>query len=208
MEDVLAVYTRPEDPQYPIICLDERPVQLVAETRTPIPAAPGQPARVDYEYERRGTANVFLCCAPLVGWRQVTVTAQRCRRDWAAVIQHLVDVQFPEAARIVLVQDNLNTHTAGALYEAFPPAEARRLAERLEFHYTPKHGSWLNMAEIELSVLTRQCLRQRLPDLETLRAESTAWQDRRNHRLGSIDWRFTTDDARIKLKHLYPSIME
>jgi hypothetical protein len=208
MEDVLEVYTRPVDPRRPVVCLDERPVQLVGETRSPIAAQPGQPERVDYEYVRHGTANLFLCCTPLTGWRQVTVTAQRCRTDWARIVKDLVDRQFPAAERIVLVEDNLNTHTAGSLYEAFPPAEARRLVERIEFHYTPTHGSWLNMAEIELSVLSRQCLGQRIPDIDTLRSETAAWEERRNTRAGPIDWRFTTDNAHINLKRLYPSVQQ
>lgn len=208
MEDVLSVYTRPYDPRYPQVCLDEIPKQLLRETRAPLPMQPGQPARHDYEYEREGVVNVFLVCEPLRGRRWVEVTERRTKADWARQIQRLVDERYPEAERIVLVQDNLNTHTPAALYECFPPAEAKRLVDKLELHYTPKHGSWLNMAEIELSVLSRQCLDQRVPDFATLGAEVAAWQARRDAKAGAIDWRFTTDDARIKLKRLYPSVHE
>ncbi len=206
MEDVLEVYQRPYDPLRPVICLDEISKQLLADTRDPLPLQPGQPERADYEYERHGTANLFLCCEPLRGWRQAMVTARRTKPDWAQAIKELVDVHYPEAERIVLVLDNLNTHTPGALYEAFPPAEAKRLADKLELHYTPKHGSWLNIAEIELSVLSRQCLNRRIPDQVTLAHEVAAWVAHRNATGGRVDWRFTTDDARIKLKRLYPSI--
>ena len=208
MEDVLAAYTRPHGPRRPLICLDEVSQQLLADARPPIGPAPGRPRRVDYEYERRGTANLFLVCEPLRGWRHVTVSDRRTRLDWAACIKDLVDVRYPEAEKIVLVQDNLNTHTPGSLYEAFPPAEAKRLADRLEIHYTPKHGSWLNIAELELSVLARQCLDRRIPDRHALEQEVAAWEAERNALGGRIDWRFTTDDARIKLKRLYPSIDE
>jgi transposase len=206
MEDVLAVYTRPYDPKRPQVCLDEVSKQLLAEKRAPLPVRPGRAKRVDYEYERKGTANLFLWCEPLTGWRQVRVTERRTRRDWAHVIKDLIDVQYPEAERIVLVLDNLNTHTPGSLYEAFPPAEAKRLADKLEIHYTPKHGSWLNVAELELSVLARQCLDRRIPDRESLEREVAAWEAERNALSGKVDWRFTTDDARIKLRRLYPSI--
>ena len=206
MEDVLEVYTRPYDPRRPQVCLDETSKQLVADTREPLPAAPGQPARVDYEYERKGTANLFMVFEPLTGHRQVKVTARRTAVDFAYVIQELVDVQYPQAEKIVLVLDNLNTHTPASLYEAFAPAEARRLMERLEIHHTPKHGSWLNMAEIELSVLARQCLDRRIPDPTTLAQEVAAWERQRNAAQCRVDWRFTTHDARIKLKRLYPSI--
>jgi len=206
MEDVLEVYQRPYDPRFPQVCLDEISCQLLADTRPPEPVAPGQPARQDYEYQRHGVANIFLCSEPLRGWRQATVTERRTKIDWAGVIKKLVDVHYPEAERIVLVMDNLNTHTPGSLYEAFPPEEARRLTEKLEVHYTPKHGSWLNIAEIELSALRRQCLDRRLPDGATMAAEVQAWQDKRNTAGGTVDWRFTTADARIRLKHLYPSI--
>jgi hypothetical protein len=206
MEDVLAVYTRPYDPKRPQVCLDEVSKQLLAEKREPLPVRPGRAKRVDYEYERKGTANLFLWCEPLTGWRQVRVTERRTRRDWAHVIKDLIDVQYPEAEQIVLVLDNLNTHTPGSLYEAFPPAEARRLADKLELHYTPKHGSWLNVAELELSVLARQCLDRRIPDRESLEREVAAWEAERNALGGKVDWRFTTEDARIKLRRLYPSI--
>jgi DDE superfamily endonuclease len=208
MEDILEVYTRPYDPRRPLVCLDEMPEQLLADVRPPWPPHPGQPERVDYEYERRGTANLFLACEPLAGRRWVAVTDRRTAVDWAQQIQALVDERYPEAERIVLVVDNLNTHTPAALYETFPPAEAKRLADKLELHYTPKHGSWLNIAEIELSILSRQCLNRRLPDKATLRAEVTAWQDRRNAAGGTVDWQFTTEDARLKLKRLYPSLQE
>jgi len=206
MEDVLEVYTLPFDPQRPQVCMDELSKQLVGETRTPIPAAPGQPARYDYEYVRNGVGNLFLFFEPLAGWREVKVTARRTMLDWAAAVRELVDVHYPEAEVIVLVMDNLNTHGIGSLYEAFPPAEARRLAKKLEIHHTPKHGSWLNMAESELSILARQCLDQRIPDLEQLRREVSAWQDERNQAETPMIWRFTTEDARIRLARLYPSL--
>ena len=208
MEDILEVYTRPYDPRRPLVCMDEMPEQLLADTRLALPPQPGRPARVDYEYERRGTANLFLGCEPLVGQRWVAVTDRRTAIDWAQQIKHLVDVRYPEAERIVLVRDNLNTHTPGSLYEAFPPATAKRLADKLEIHYTPKHGSWLNIAEIELSLLSRQCLDRRIPDTATLQAEVTAWATRRNAAAGPVDWQFTAADARIKLKRLYPTIQE
>jgi hypothetical protein len=208
MEDVLEVYTRPYDERFPQVCLDEKSKQLVGEVREPLAVSPGRPARYDYEYEREGTANLFIVSAPLAGWRHISVTERRTKLDWAHCIKELVDVHYPEAEKIVLVLDNLNTHTPAALYEAFAPAEARRIARKLEIHYTPKHGSWLNMAEIELSVLARQCLDQRIPDQETLAEEVSAWEVERNAAESSIDWRFTTADARIKLKHLYPEIME
>jgi hypothetical protein len=204
MEDVLGVYTRPYDPRRPLVCMDEMPEQLLADVRPPLPMRPGHPERVDYEYERRGTANLFLFCEPLVGRRWVDVTDRRTAVDWARQIEDLVDVRYPEAEVVVLVADNLNIHTPGSLYEAFPPEDARRIAGKLEIHYTPKHGSWLNMAEIELSVLSRQCLDRRLPDKSTLETEVAAWQDRRNAAGGAVDWQFTAEDARIKLKHLYP----
>jgi hypothetical protein len=208
MEDVLSVYCRPYDPDQPLVCLDETSKQLLAHTREPIPAQPGSPAREDHEYERRGVANIFVCCEPLAGWRMARVTERRTRRDWAAIVQELVDQRYPDAERIVLVQDNLNTHTIGSLYEAFAPEEARRLAAKLEIHPTPVHGSWLNIAEIELSVLARQCLDRRIPDRESLEAEVAAWQADRNTKPKAVDWQFTTADARIKLKRLYPSVQE
>lgn len=204
MEDVLEVYRRPYDPRFPQVCLDEVSTQLLADTRPPQPPAPGRVAREDYEYRRQGVANLFLCCEPLRGWRRTTVTERRTRQDWARVIKGLVDEDYATAERIVLVLDNLNTHTLGSLYEAFPPAEARRLAEKLEIHHTPKHGSWLNIAEIELSILRRQCLTRRIPNYQILSREAAAWDARQNARAGTVTWRFTTADARIRLKHLYP----
>jgi len=206
MEDVLEVYQRPRDAQRPVVCLDEQSKQLIRETRTPIPAVPGRSERVDYEYERNGTANLFMLFAPLEGWRHVQVTGRRTKLDFAEVIRQLVDVHFPHADKIVLVMDNLNTHKPASLYEAFPPAEARRLVEKLEIHYTPKHGSWLDMAETELSILTKQCLDRRIPDAPTLVREVAAWEAQRNAAQSTIDWQFTTDKARTKLKRLYPSI--
>jgi len=205
-EDVLAVYRRPYDPRRPQVCMDELSKQLLSDATPPLPMTAGRPQCSDYEYVRNGTANLFMLCEPLRGWRQVTVTARRTKRDWAHCVRALVDVHYPDAECIVLVLDNLNTHTPAALYEAFPPAEARRIAERLEIHHTPKHGSWLNMAEIELSVLSGQCLDCRMADQATLREEVAAWNMDRNTIGKGIDWRFTTADARIKLKHLYPSI--
>jgi hypothetical protein len=207
MEDVLAVYTRPYNPHRPQVCLDETSRQLLAQVTAPLPVAPGRPAREDYEYVREGVCNVFLVCEPLRGWRQVMVSQRRTRIDWARCVKELLDVHYPHAEQLVLVQDNLNTHTPASLYEAFEPAEAKRLADRLELHYTPKHGSWLNMAEIELAVLAEQCLdRRRLADRVTLEREVAAWQAARNATGRGVDWRFTTEDARIKLKHLYPAI--
>lgn len=206
MEDVLEVYQRPYDPRRPQVCLDETSKQLTRETRTPLPAEPGHPARVDYEYERNGTANLFMLFEPLRGWRHVAVTERRTKIDFAHVIRDLVDVHYPAAQTIVLVMDNLNTHKAASLYEAFPPAEARRLIEKLEIHYTPKHGSWLDMAETELGVLSRQCLDRRIPDRDALSREVAAWKHARNTAASKVTWRFTAPDARIKLKTLYPSI--
>jgi len=207
MEDVLDVYTRPYDPRRPVVCLDETSVQLVAETRAPLPMAPGQPARFDYEYERNGVAAMFMITEPLQGWREVVVGDHRTAIEFAHVIKHLVDVHFAHVEQIVLVMDQLNVDTPGSLYEAFPPAEAKRLASKLEIHHTPKHGSWLNMAEAELSVLTRQCLDRRIPDFDALVDEVSAWGHERNVIQSDIGWRFTTDDARIKLKRLYPAIL-
>ncbi len=206
MEDVLEVYHLPCDPQWPQICMDEQPVQLLKETRSPIPAAPGKPQQYDYEYERAGTANIFMFVEPLGSWRHAEVTERRTAVDWAHQIRELVDVHYPETEGIRLVMDNLNTHTVASLYEAFPAEEARRLAQKLEIHYTPKHGSWLNIAEIELSAMTRQCLNRRIPDRTTLTSEVATWEQERNGRQKGVDWRFTTKDARIKLKRLYPNI--
>jgi hypothetical protein len=204
MEDVLDVYTRPYDPRFPQVCLDETHTQLLGEVRDPLPATPGRVARHDPEYVRGGVANLFLVCEPLRGRRHVTVTARRTAVDWAHCIKDLVDVRYPDAERVVLVLDQLNTHTTASLYEAFAPTEAKRLADRLEIHHTPKHGSWLNMAEIEFSVLVRQCLGQRLATIEAVHHAVRAWEDARNAAESRIDWRFTTADARIKLRHLYP----
>jgi DDE superfamily endonuclease len=208
MEEVLDLYRQSEDPNYPLVCFDETSKQLTKETHIPQAAEPGQVAREDYQYERNGTANLFIFSAPLLGWRHVEVTEQRTQIDYAQQMKWLVDVGFPGALQIRVVQDNLNTHVKASLYKAFEAPEARRILERLDFHYTPKHGSWLNMAEIELSVLSRQCLDRRIPDLETLKTEVAAWETRRNDTANKIDWQFTTQDARIKLKHLYPSFEE
>ena len=205
MEDVLAVYTRPRDPDYPLVCLDETSKQLLAETRVPIPMKPGRAARFDYEYERNGTANLFMMFAPLEGWRHVKVTDRRAAVDYAHVLKDLADTHFPDANTIVLVQDNLSTHTKASLYEAFPAAEARRLVERFEWHYTPKHGSWLDLAESELGVLSSQRLDRRIPDKQTLIEEIAAWECDRNAHHTKANWHFTTSKARVKLKHLYPS---
>jgi len=206
MEDVLAVYTRPHDPARPLVCLDETSKQLVGETRPAVPMAPGRPARHDYEYRRNGIANLFMAFAPLEGRRHVKVTARRTAIDYAHMLRDLSDVHFAGAEKIVLVQDNLNTHAPASLYEAFPPGDARRLVERFEWHYTPKHGSWLNMAEAELAVLASQCLNRRIPNPKALEREVSAWQTTRNSHKAKADWRFTTDNARIKLKTLYPAI--
>jgi hypothetical protein len=208
MEDVLDVYVRPYDPRRPQVCLDETSRQLLAEVRPPLPPAPGQPARHDPEYAREGVVNLFLVCEPLRGWRTVSVSDQRTRLDWARCVRDLVDGHFPEAETVVLVMDQLNTHSPASLYEAFPPAEAKRIADKLEIHYTPKHGSWLNMAELELSALQRQCLDRRLGDRATLERQVVAWAAARNAAAAAIDWRFTTADARIKLKRLYPAYQE
>lgn len=205
MEDVLDVYTRPYDPRRPQVCLDEISLQLLGDVAEPVPMQPGRTAREDYEYTRHGTANLFLCYEPLRNWRHITVTERRTKIDWAHCIKDLVDVHYPEAERIVLVMDNLNTHSPASLYEAFPPVEAKRLADRLEIHHTPKHGSWLNVAEIELSVLDRQCLDRRIPSMEILSQEAAAWEEERNASGTGVDWRFTSADARIKLRRLYPA---
>jgi hypothetical protein len=204
MEDVLEVYHRPHDPERPVVCLDETTKQMIKETRVPIPAAPGRKARHDYEYERNGVASLFMMFAPLEGWRGVKVADRHAAVDYAHVLRELSDTHFPDATNIVLVQDNLSTHTPASLYTAFPAAEARRLAERFEWHYTPKHGSWLDMAESELAVMATQCLDRRIPDKPTLIAEVAAWQNNRNKRGVKADWRFTPQDARVKLKTLYP----
>jgi hypothetical protein len=206
MEEVLEVYHRPHDPACPLVCLDETSKQLIKETRVPIPARPGRPARTDYEYERNGTANIFMLFAPLDGWRHVTVTDRHAAVDYAHLLKDVSDRWFPDAAKIALVQDNLSTHKPASLYEAFPPAEARRLVERFEWHYTPKHGSWLNMAETELSVLSSQCLDRRISTRQRLIDEITAWEAARNKHHAKADWQFTTADARVKLKRLYPSL--
>jgi hypothetical protein len=206
MEDVLDVYKRSYDPKRPMVCFDERPKQLVGEMRKPIPVAPGKPARYDYEYKRNGVANLFIMSEPLAGKRQVEVTDRRTKKDWAWCMRELVDKIYPQADSIVLVMDNLNTHKKASLYEAFQPAEAKRIADKLEIHHTPKHGSWLNMAEIEISVLGRQCLAERMENASRLETEATAWAESRNAKDAKVNWQFTTADVRIKLKKLYPSI--
>lgn len=206
MEDVLDVYKRPVNPQRPLVCFDETPEQLISETRQALPMQSGQPQRYDYEYRREGVANLFMFFAPLQNWRTVKVTAQRTKVDWAHCMRNWVDVHFPQAEKIVIVQDQLNTHAPACLYDVFPPTEAKRILDRFEFHCTPKHGSWLNMAEIELSVLNRQCLRQCIPSRTDLIHETEAWVRQRNQKQATVDWHFATQDARIKLKRLYPSI--
>jgi hypothetical protein len=206
MEDVLDVYQRPYDAELPQVCLDEASKQLIGETRQPQPAAPGQVAREDYEYVRKGTANLFMIFEPLAGRRHVKVTERRTKKDFAQVVKELVDDLYPSARKIVLVMDNLNTHGLPSLYETFAPAEAKRIADKLEIHYTPKHGSWLDMAEIELGILSRQCLDRRIATMADLAAEVAAWKTQRNESGTKVDWRFTTADARVKLKRLYPSI--
>ena len=208
MEDVLEVYHRRFEDNEVLVCLDETSKQLVEETRTPLPARPGAAKAYDYEYRRNGVSNLFMLFAPLEGWRRVEVTERRTKTDWAEVVRKLVDEDYPEKDRIVLVMDNLNTHHPSSLYEAFEPGEARRIAERLEIHYTPKHGSWLNMAESEFAVLAGQCLDRRIPGRDVLKHETRAWQGQRNRDGVRADWRFTTEDARIKLKSLYPSIQQ
>jgi hypothetical protein len=206
MEDVLDIYKLPYDEKHPVVCLDESSKQLIKEVRIPIPAEPGKPERFDTEYERNGTSNIFLSCEPLKGKRQVKITDHRKKTDLAYFIRELVDIHYPDADKIILVFDNLNTHNGSSLYEAFEPAEAKRVLNKLEIHYTPKHGSWLNIAEIELSHLSRQCLDRRIPDKETLINEAAAWNKERNESNSSVDWQFTTEDARISLKRLYPVI--
>ena len=206
MEDVLKVYERPYNEQFPVVCMDEQSTQLIKETRKKLTVEPGKPECVDYEYERNGTATNFMFTEPLAGWRKVNVRLCKTAVDWANEIKELLDEDYPDVEKVVLICDNLNTHKVASFYEAFEPKEARRLFERLEIHYTPKHGSWLNVSEIELSVFTKQCLDRRIPDIEILRQEAKAWYGRRNVSQKSVDWQFTTEDARIKLKKLYPQI--
>ncbi len=208
MEDVLSVYARISDPRRPVVCMDEKPYQLLAHARAPIPATPGPSGhdlREDSEYVRHGTCSIFVWVEPLAGWRRVEALARRTRLDWAGQVKQMLTVDYPDAEKVVLVMDNLNTHGIASLYEAFEPAEAFALAQRLEIHHTPKHGSWLNIAEIELSALTRQCLDRRISDLDVLNTELTAWQHATNADQRQVDWQFTTNDARIKLRHLYPN---
>lgn len=206
MEDVLEVYHRPYNTEIPVVCMDEQPVQFTQETRTPLPMEPGQPQRFDHEYERNGTASIFMFNEPKAGIRSVSAQEHRTMTDWAHQIKHLLDEQYPDAKKVILVCDNLNTHKPAALYKTFQPEVARRLLDRLEIHHTPKHGSWLNMAEIELAALTRQCLDRRIPDLPTLQTEISAWNTQRNADQTNVNWQFTTADARIQLKRLYPVI--
>jgi transposase len=206
MEDILDVYERPKDEKRPLVCMDECPKQLIGETRSPIALEPGTPERYDTEYVRNGTCNIFMFSAPLLSWRRTDTTERRTRKDWATQIKRLVDEDFPEAEKIVLVMDNLNTHTPASLYETFEPREAKRLWDKLEIHYTPKHGSWLNMAEIEFSVLNRRGLPERVPDMETMKKSVDAWTKLRNSKQSTIDWQFKTVDARAKLKRLYPKL--
>ena len=206
MEDILEVYARPYDSNFPVVCMDESSVQLIGEVHVPIPAAPGHPELMDDEYVRHGVASIFLEVEPLGGKRQVKITEHRTRIDWAHFVKEMLEERYSTAEKVVLVMDNLNTHDTASLYTAFPPNEARRLAERLEIHYTPKHGSWLNIAEIELSVLKRQCLAGRIPCIEKMRSEVAAWNENRNNRQNKVDWQFRTNDARIKLKRLYPKL--
>lgn len=206
MEDVLEVYHLPYDPEYPVVCMDESNKQLIGEVRTPIPCKPGQPARIDDEYVRNGVVQIFMEVEPLAGKRHVAVTERRTMKDWAQQVKQMLDDRYPEAIKVRLVMDNLNTHKMASLYETFEACEARRLAERLDIHYTPKHGSWLNMAEIELSALKGQCLDRRIADMATMQTEVANWENDRNNSLRTIDWQFTTPDARIKLKRLYPNV--
>jgi len=206
MEDILETYALPFDPEVPLICMDEQPIQLLADTRPPVPMKSGKVRREDYEYERKGTCCLFLFTEPLAGWRHVRVSERRTKSDWAKRVRELLEVHYPKAKRIRLVMDNLNTHTISSLYETFPPEVALSLAKRLEIHYTPKHGSWLNIAEIELSALTSQCLHRRIGSMEQLQRETTAWNVDRNQAQKSVQWHFTTEQARGKLKHLYPEI--
>ena len=207
MEDVLTVYKREYNPDMPVVCMDETSKQLIKETRLAISAKPGKLARYDYEYERNGTCSLFMFYDPFGGKRFVSVTDRRTKIDWATQIKYLLDIRYPDIKKVILVMDNLNTHTGASLYEAFEPQEARRLLDRLEIHYTPKHGSWLNIAEIELRILNSQCLKRRIPDKGTLSSEVAAWQEKRNSDQAKVDWQFTAEDARIKLKRLYPILL-
>lgn len=204
MEDILDLYQHPYDENYPVVCMDEKQYQLLDHLRAPIPMKPGEPEKQDADYARKGTCSIFIFTKPLASWRHTTVSERRTKIDWAHQIRELLDIHYPNAKKVLLVMDNLNTHTISSLYEAFPPDEARRLAKRLEIHYTPKHGSWLNIAEIELSAMTRQCLSRRIASITSLEAELSAWEISRNDKLKTVDWQFTTDSARIKLKRLYP----
>jgi hypothetical protein len=207
MEDILDIYSWEHDETHPVVCMDEQPTQLVKETRLPIPRQAGTPTRYDFEYERNGTATSFLFTEPLGGWRRVGVRERKTKKDWAEEVRMLLEEDYADAEMVILVCDNLNIHTFGALYEAFPPEHAKRLADRLDIRHTPKHGSWLNIAEIELSVMTRQCLSRRMPDISTMQRETTAWTKARTKSQAGIDWQFKTDDARIKLKRLYPQFL-
>ena len=206
MEDVLEVYHLPYDPEYPVVCMDESSKQLIGEVHEPISCKPGQPMRMDDEYVRKGVVEIFMEVEPLAGRRHVAITERRTRKDWASLIKQMLDERYPDAIKVRLVMDNLNTHNIASLYETFEPQEARRLADRLDIHHTPKHGSWLNMAEIELSVLKGQCLNRRIADMQTVQAEVAVWETNRNNSIRKIDWQFKTADARIKLKRLYPKI--
>ena len=206
MEDVLEVYHLPYDPDYPVVCMDESSKQLIGEVREPVPCAPGRAARMDDEYVRNGVAEIFMEVEPLSGKRHVAITERRTRKDWALQIKEMLDERYPDAIKVRLVMDNLNTHSIVSLYESFEPKKARRLVERLDIHYTPKHGSWLNMAEIELSVLKGQCLGRRIDNMEDMKTEVATWEKDRNNSLKKINWQFTTPDARIKLKRLYPQL--
>lgn len=206
MEDVLDVYARPYDKDFPVVCMDESSIQIIGEVSEPIPAAPGHPELIDDEYVRKGVASIFVEVEPLGGKRQVKITERRTRVDWALFVKEMLDTRYKSAKRVLLVMDNLNTHRIASLYAAFPPEEAKRLADRLEIHFTPKHGSWLNVAEIEISVLKRQCLAGRIDCIDKMQKKAAAWNLERNNRQAKVDWQFKTDDARIKLKRLYPSI--
>lgn len=206
MEDILEVYALPYDEDIPMVCMDEQPCQLLGEKLEPIPMEPGKTAKEDYEYVRHGTCSIFVFTEPLAGWRHVQATERRTKKDWAMQIKDLLDIRYPQVKRIRLIMDNLNTHSVSSLYETFPPDEALRLAKRLEIHYTPKHGSWLNIAEIELNAMTKQCLGRRIPDLPSLQKQLSAWELSRNSNQKSVQWHFTTQDARVKLKWLYPKL--